>query len=120
MPGRRSPHSDSVTPSVLPFVEQAAGQDFVGAGQSVEVLVEERQPAGVLGHQREAGAVDDFLDAQPRGEALGELRLTGAERANEGNSVAGLRDQREGGGEGAGFLFGAGRYRRGGRARAGP
>ena len=66
------------------------------------------------------GLLTVSVDAEPGGEALGELGLAGAERSNQRDSVPGSRDAGEGRGEGAGFLFGAGRYRRGGRARAGP
>ena len=45
-------------PRVLALVEQAALEGLLGAREAVQVLVEQRQPAGVLGHQREAGAVD--------------------------------------------------------------
>ena len=105
---RRSAHSLSVTPVVLALVEQAAGQHLVGAGKPVEVLVEQREPALVLGHQREAGAVDDVVDAQPHREALGELRLAGTQRPHQRESIARLGDRRQRRGEGA-RLLGRGR-----------
>ena len=56
--------------------------------------MEERQPALVLGHQREARAVDDLADAEADREALGELRLAGAERPDEREAVAWLAPRR--------------------------
>ena len=44
---------------VLALVEEAAVERLRRATEAVEVLVEEGQPALVLGHEREARAVDD-------------------------------------------------------------
>ena len=50
-------------------------------GEPVEVDVEQRQAAGVLGHEDEGRRVDRVGHAEARAEALRELRLAGAELA---------------------------------------
>ena len=76
--------------------------------------MEERQPPGVLGHEREARAVDDLAHAQARRETLGELRLAGAQRPDQRDSVAGASNSRQRGGEIARLVAGVSRH---GRAR---
>ena len=64
------------------------------ARQPIGVDVEEAQPAGVLVHEDEGGAVDDAPHAQPLGHALGQLRLARAERADQGQQRPGRRPRR--------------------------
>ena len=54
--------------------------------------MEQRQAAGVLGHEHERRRADDVGDAEALGEALRELRLAGAEVADEAQQVARARD----------------------------
>ena len=49
---------------VLALVEQPTGECLICACEAVEILVEEREATLVLGHECEAGAVDDIVDAQ--------------------------------------------------------
>ena len=98
----RSAHSTSVTPVGLPLVEQPAGERVRGVGEAVQVEVEQRQAALVLGHQHEARGVDDVGHAEPGAEPLGELRLARAELADEAEQIARLGDAREAGGERSG------------------
>ena len=91
----RSAHSLSVTPSSWRSSSRPPARVSLVPGEAIEVLVEERQPALVLRHQREAGAVDDLGDAEPAGEALGELGLAGTERSHERDPVAGAGDRGE-------------------------
>ncbi len=80
----------------LPFVEEPARERLAGVGEPVEIDVEERQPALVLGHQHEARRVDGRVDAEAGTEALRELRLAGAQVAEQGDDVTGLRRNRKG------------------------
>ncbi len=60
-PVEASAHSTTVTPVGLPLVEQAGRQRLLRLAEAVGVDVEEAQPAVVLVHEDEGGAVDDRL-----------------------------------------------------------
>ena len=82
---------------LLPIVDEAAANHVLRAAQPVQVLVEEWQATvGVLGHEREAGAVDHVVHAEPGREPLRELSLPCAERPEQCDAVAGLGDRAEG------------------------
>ena len=80
---------------ILAHIEEPAGESLLRVSQSIEVLVEQAEAALVLGHQREAGAVDDLADAQPDREALGELRLAGPQRSHQRQAVPRLGGGRQ-------------------------
>ena len=86
----------------LAVVDQAAGDGVTRVPQPVEVLVEQVEPAVVLGHEDEARGVDRVVDAEAGPEPLRQLRLAGAEVAGQRDDVAGLRDARERGAEALG------------------
>ncbi len=85
--GSLSAHSVSVTPSSWRSSTRPPPDRLFGTGESVQVLVEEWQPAGVFGHQREARAIDHIAHTEALSEALRELRLARAERPEQRNPV---------------------------------
>jgi hypothetical protein len=86
---------DERDPGRLAVVDQPAGEGVRGIGEAVEIEVEQRQPAHVLGHEDERRRGDRVRDAQPRPERLGEMRLAGAEVTPQAQDVPGPGDRRE-------------------------
>ena len=76
----------------LAVVEQPAGERVRGVVEAVQVEVEQRQPALVLGHEHERRGRHDVGHAEAGREPLGELRLARAELADEAHEVPGARD----------------------------
>ena len=71
---------------------ESRADDFLLAFQPVQVDVRQRQRAAtVLLQQRERRRGDGARDSQPGGEALDELRLAGAEVADEADDPAGAQ-----------------------------
>ena len=77
-------------------VEQAATDGLGRVGQAVEVDVEQRQPALVLGHEDEARRGDRLGHAESGAERLGEVGLAGPEVAPQAEQVAGPRRRSRG------------------------
>ena len=74
---------DEGDPVRLALVEEPAADRLRRIGQAIEVEVEQRQAARVLGHEHEARRVHRGADAETLREALGELGLARAEVARQ-------------------------------------
>ncbi len=85
-----------VNPEIVALVEQAGGPGLLGITQAVGVDVVERQAAGMLVHEDEGRAVDDLSHAEPLRDPLRQLRLAGAERADQREQRSGLRSLAQG------------------------
>ncbi len=73
----------------LAVIDQPAPERVGGIGQAIQVDVEQRQPALVLGHEDERGRHDGIGHAEARAESLREVRLAGPELAPQADEIAG-------------------------------